>query len=182
MTSARIPAVLARFPEIWLLDFEFIAASGERPDPVCCVALELRTGRELRFWDDELRRAESPISEDALMIAYYASAELGCFQSLGWPMPRNVLDLYTEFRVFENGRGGLLGIRGTSLLAALAYFGLSHLDPEVKAGWRERILRGRPYAVGGALRHPRLLRERCHRSAAAPAGTCISPAEPPALA
>ena len=60
--------------------------------------------------------------------------------------PSAVLDLYAEFRGFENGRRGVLGIQGTSLLAALAYFGLSHLDPDVKAGWRERILQGRPYA------------------------------------
>ena len=51
----RVPAVLERFPEIWLIDFEFISTTGERPDPVCAVAHELRSGRVLRVWEDELR-------------------------------------------------------------------------------------------------------------------------------
>jgi DNA polymerase I-like protein with 3'-5' exonuclease and polymerase domains len=62
-------------------------------------------------------------------------------------MPVSVLDLFTEFRTFANGRDGTLGITGASLLAALAHFGLSHLDPQQKASWRERILAGRPYSA-----------------------------------
>ena len=45
------------FREIWLVDFEFIARSGNRPKPVCLVALELRSRRIIRQWrvfhDDE---------------------------------------------------------------------------------------------------------------------------------
>ena len=146
MNSAGIPAALDRYREIWVVDFEFIAQDGERPDPVCCVGHELRSGREVRLWDADLRQPNSlRLDDGALFIAYYAPAELGCFRALGWPMPSAVIDLFAEFRVFANGRDGLLGIRGASLLAALAYFGLSHLDPDVKAGWRDRILRGRPY-------------------------------------
>jgi hypothetical protein len=138
-------AALEQFREVWLMDFEFIAAPGERPDPICCVARELRSGRELRLWDEDLRAGRSPLSADALLVAYYAPAELSCFLALGWPLPAAVLDLYAEFRNFANGRDGALGIRGASLLAALAHFGLSHLDPDQKAGWRDRILQGRPY-------------------------------------
>ena len=42
MTGAAITAALAEFQELWLMDFEFIAAPGERPDPICCVGHELR--------------------------------------------------------------------------------------------------------------------------------------------
>ena len=147
MTLAADLAALDSFGEVWLMDFEFIAAPGERPDPICCVARELRSGREVRLWDEEMRACRSPVPVDALLVAYYAPAELSCFLALGWPLPAAVLDLYAEFRNFANGRDGALGIRGASLLAALAHFGMSHLDPEQKAGWRDRILQGRPYST-----------------------------------
>ena len=35
--------------------FEFSAPPGERPDPVCLVAREFRSGRTLRLWQDDLR-------------------------------------------------------------------------------------------------------------------------------
>jgi len=146
MSQSTLPKALDGLGEVWAMDFEYMATEGERPDPVCCVARELRSGREVRLWDEELRRLPPPIPADALLVAYYAPAELSCFLALGWPMPARVLDLYAEFRNFANGRDGELGIGGASLLGALAHFKLSHLDPEKKAGWRERILQGRPYS------------------------------------
>src|SRR5918993_4791427 len=70
---------LDRLPhrEVWALDFEFLAGDGERPEPVCLVARELRTGRLLRCWRDELVGRAPPFRTDAgtLFVAYYASAE-----------------------------------------------------------------------------------------------------------
>ncbi len=43
------------------------------------------------------------LDKDSLVVAYYASAEMGCHLSLGWPMPVNLLDLFTEFRNHTNG-------------------------------------------------------------------------------
>lgn len=37
------------FREIWCCDSEFRADAGERPWPVCMVACELGTGRDLRL-------------------------------------------------------------------------------------------------------------------------------------
>ena len=31
------------FPRVWLVDFEFHAPGGERPEPICMVAREWRT-------------------------------------------------------------------------------------------------------------------------------------------
>ncbi len=45
--------LLKEFREIWLCDFEFIANPGERPEPVCLVARELRSNRIVRLWRDE---------------------------------------------------------------------------------------------------------------------------------
>jgi hypothetical protein len=61
--------------------------------------------------------------------AYYASAELGCYSALGWPMPERILDLFTEFRARTNG---LDTLAGNSLLGALASFGLDGMGAAEK--------------------------------------------------
>ena len=38
------------FEEIWLVDTEYTAPAGHRPTPICLVAVEHRTGRQLRLW------------------------------------------------------------------------------------------------------------------------------------
>jgi DNA polymerase-1 len=147
MRAATVPPALDRFTEVWCVDFEFIALPGRLPDPVCCIARELRSGRESRLWLGENPLASPPpIGPEAVLVAYYASAELGCYRALGWPLPAQVIDLFAEFRVMANGRDDALGIRGSSLLSALAHFRLTHLDPEVKTGWRDRIIAGPPYS------------------------------------
>src|SRR6266571_536095 len=110
------------YREIVLVDFEFIARPGDRPEPICVVAKLLRAGHTIRLRADQLGDAPPyPIDADTLFVAYYASAELGCHRALGWPMPARILDLYTEFRDRTNG---LAIPAGRSLLGALTYFGL----------------------------------------------------------
>lgn len=140
-----IPTELGCFAEVWCVDFEFISRPGERPAPICCVGRELRSGREIRLWGEGMS-TPLPIGDDGVLVAYYAPAELGCYLALGWPLPAQVLDLFAEFRNFSNGRDAVLDVRGAALLVALAHFGLSHLDPETKAGWRNRIIAGPPYS------------------------------------
>jgi DNA polymerase I len=135
---------LDHFREVWLCDFEFRAADGEQPEPLCMVAREWRTGRTLRVWADELEPMflpPFPVGADSLFVAYYASAELGCFHALGWPMPARVLDLFCEFRNLTNGSET---ISGNGLLGALAYFGLSAIDAAEKHDMRELALRPGP--------------------------------------
>ena len=133
---------LDRLPyrEVWAADFEFQAPSGNGPRPVCMVGRELRTGRELRLWRDELLALSRPpfdIGPHALFVAYYASAELGCFVALGWPMPARILDLYVEFRARQNGstEGG-----GRGLLNALHHFGLPTIGTEEKTEMRDLVM------------------------------------------
>ena len=67
------------YREIWAVDFEFRSESGEQPDPVCLVARELKTGRQVRHWRDQFGSAPPYATDaDALFVAYYASAEIGC--------------------------------------------------------------------------------------------------------
>ena len=127
------------FDEIWCVDFEFRADSGELPSPVCMVALELRSGREIKVWRDELismKRAPFNTGQAALFIAFFNSAEIGCFLELDWPLPGNILDLFVEHRVETNG---LPTMTGNSLLGALAYRGLPHIDAVKKDTMRDLI-------------------------------------------
>jgi hypothetical protein len=142
------------FRHIVAVDFEFefgghaskeeAGKSGERPRPVCMSAREFRTGQ---CWS--LQRGEFgptppfPIGSDTLVIAYYASAELGCFLALDWSQPANILDLFTEFRDRTNG---LWTPAGAGLVGALTYFGLDTIGATEKAGMVELILTGGPWS------------------------------------
>lgn len=136
---------MRRFKEIWSVDFEFLGKPGERQIPVCLVARDLLSGRRLRIGWDELDKMRVPpysIGPDALFLAFYASAELGCHLSLEWPLPANVLDLYAEFRNLTNG---LPTPCGNGLLGAMTYFGLPSMEAAEKDGMRDLILRGGPW-------------------------------------
>ena len=133
------------FREIWAADFEFIAQPGERQTPVCLVARELRSGRTIRLWQDQFGPTPPfPIDPGVLFVAFYASAELGCFRALGWPMPVRILDLFTEFRDFTNG---LTTPAGAGLLGALTYFGLDAIGATEKDEMRDLVLRGGPWST-----------------------------------
>jgi hypothetical protein len=138
---------LAAFREVWLVDFEFQAPDGERPRPICLVAREYRTGRTLRLWRDELQALERPpfdIGLSSLFVAYFASAELGCFLALNWQAPARILDLYPEFRCQTSG---LSVPCGNGLLGALSWFGLDGLAAVEKDSMRQLAQRGEPYTA-----------------------------------
>ena len=136
---------LEGFEEIWAADFEYHAPAGPRPAPICLVATELRTGRQLRLWEDQLARlAAPPFRTDAraLFVAYAAAAEFGCFHVLGWPAPARVLDLFFEFRAATNG---IPVPSGSGLLGALVYHGLPAMDGAEKTAMRDLAIRGGPF-------------------------------------
>ena len=136
---------LDAYREIWLIDFEFSAPSGERPDPVCLVAREFRSGQTFRLWQDKLKSHRTPpypIGPDSLIVAYFASAELGCHLALGWALPARVLDLYVEFR---NRANGLTPPNGFGLLGALSWYGLDAMDGAEKDSMRDLAIRGGPW-------------------------------------
>jgi DNA polymerase I len=131
--------------------FEDASRSGERPRPVCMVAKELRTGQEWRLWRSEFGpRPPFPIGPDALFVAFYASAELGCFRALGWPKPANILDLFIEFRDRTNMGSKADKDRrtpaGSGLVGALTFFGLDSIGAQEKDDMRRLILAGGPWS------------------------------------
>jgi hypothetical protein len=139
-----------RFDEIWLVDFEFLGRStggahreGNRPHPVCMVAHEYRSGRTIRLWQDEFGPAPPyRIDDRVLIVAYYASAEMGCHLALRWARPTHLLDLYVEFK---NRLGGRKSPVGVGLLGALTLHGLDGARGEEKDDMRALVLRGGPW-------------------------------------
>lgn len=131
------------FDEIWLHDFEFVARPGERPDVVCLAAREMHSGRTIRLWRDELG-AQPPYRTDdrVLFVNFVANAEMACHLSLGWPVPKNVLDLSPAFRNLTNGRSTP---EGQGLIGLLRYYGLDAIDAKRKDAMRQRIMQGWPF-------------------------------------
>jgi DNA polymerase family A len=147
--------VFGSYRNIVAVDFEFefgghtsfddASRSGERPRPVCLVAKDWCSGQTWRLWRGEFGPTPPfPIGPDSLFVAYYASAELGCFRALGWPMPANILDLFTEFRDRTNG---LTTPAGAGLVGALSYFGLDTIGAQEKNELRLLVLRGGPWST-----------------------------------
>jgi DNA polymerase family A len=127
--------MLAMFREVVAVDFEFTNLPGERPGPVCMVAHELHSGRRFRVFQHEFGPAPPYASgPDVLFVAYYASAELGCYRVLGWPMPERILDLFTEFRDRTNGLG-----QAARLIDALIHFGFDPMGAAEKKEMQEAI-------------------------------------------
>jgi hypothetical protein len=106
-------------------------------------ATDLISGRRLRLWGPELKICPFDTGPDTLFVAYYASAEIGCFLALGWPVPARILDLFVEFRALINGWQPAAGY---GLLGAMTHYGLAHMAPAEKQALRERILAGPPWS------------------------------------
>ena len=135
---------------IYLVDFEFHPADGREgnlPVPVCMVVRKWPCGATKRYWKDDLRAlaaAPLPTGEKALWVAYFASAEMDCFQVLGWSLPVHVLDLFAEFRCQTNG---MRLANGNSLLGALLYYDLPSIGGEQKDAMRDLVLTGGPWSA-----------------------------------
>jgi DNA polymerase I len=136
------------FEHVIAVDFEFSQPDGELPRPICLVAMDLVSGDTWRLFGDELTSLATPpypIGDDTVVVAYYASAEMGCHLALGWRLPANVLDLFTEFRCVSNGLPPPTG--GAGLLGALVWHGLDAMDAVEKDAMRALAIRGGPFTA-----------------------------------
>jgi DNA polymerase I len=133
------------YRNIWVVDFEYHPRPGEIHIPICMVAKELRTGQTLHLWQDELLRlpaAPYSLGEESLFVIYSASGDLLCHLALGWELPKNILDLYVEFRCLTNG---LILKHGASLIGAQLYFELETVELNYKGSMQDLAIRGGPY-------------------------------------
>jgi DNA polymerase-1 len=131
------------FDELWAEDFEWVPKLGERPDVVCYGARELRSGRTLRLWRDQLNATSPNLTDSrALFLSFVFNAEGVCRLALGWSLPAKIIDLSALFRCVVNGR---IVPQGKGLLGALAYYGIPSVDAIYKDKIRQLIMRGWPF-------------------------------------
>ena len=147
------------FREIWCVDFEFYPGAGlsrggregDRAMPLCPVALEMRSGRIVRQWQDEFGPFPPyRLDGDALFVSYMLSADFGCHIALSWGQPACALDPYVEFRHFTNDGAVKSGEREKgfySLNGALHYFCENGIDTAHKTDMRDRIVQGPPFTA-----------------------------------
>src|SRR5262245_58136991 len=139
------------FREIWAVDTEFYhgpgrangGAEGDPVTPLCLVALEMRSGRLVRLWQDELGPFPPyRLDSDALIVGHMLAAEFGFHIACGWGEPARSLDAYVEFRQLVNDGSVKSGDREKgfySLAGALRYFLEDEIDVARKEGTRDRI-------------------------------------------
>jgi DNA polymerase family A len=133
------------FEEIWAHDFEFIALPGERPDVVCLSAVELRSGRTINLWRDELGGQPPYRTDDKVaFVNFSGQAEMGCHLALGWSIPRNIIDLSAIFRCLTNGKAVP---EGKGLIGMQRYYGFDAISSKRKDAMRDRILQGWPFTA-----------------------------------
>jgi hypothetical protein len=147
------------FREVWCVDTEFYPGAGlanggvegDPSTPLCLVALEMRSGRTVRLWQDELGPFPPyRLDPDALIMAYALPAEFGVHIAKGWGEPACALDPYVEFRHYVNSGAikaedrdkGFYGIAG-----ALRFFCEDGLDVTRKTELRDRIIQGPPFSA-----------------------------------
>ena len=118
------------FSQVWAVDFEFTAPAGERPDPVCLVAWELRSGTKVRLWRDELRGRRLPpysLGPDSLFVSYFASggrcAHCGAAISARYPVVEAITAVLSAWVAWRFGFGvpGLAALAFTFALIALTF-------------------------------------------------------------
>jgi DNA polymerase-1 len=147
------------FREIWVIDFEFYPGpglanggrDGDLATPLCLVALEMRSGRIVRLWQDEFGPFPPyRLDADTLIVGYTISAEFGMHIALGWGQPARALDPYVEFRHYANDGTVKSGDRPKGFYAldgALRYLGEDGIDTAHKKDMRDRILQGPPFSA-----------------------------------
>ena len=147
------------FDEIWSVDTEYYPGpgfanggrEGDLPTPLCLVALEMRTGRIVRLWQDELGPfAPYRLDGGALITGYMLTAEFGFHIARSWGQPARALDAYIEFRHYTNDGSVKSGDREKgfySLGGALRYFCEDVIDTAHKKEMRDRIIKGPPFSA-----------------------------------
>ena len=147
------------FDEIWCVDTEYypgsgLANGGRDGDPItslCLTAIELRSGRTVQIWQDELGPFPPyRLDRNVLFVSYMLTAEFGFHRALGWGQPACAIDAYIEFRHVTNDARVKSGDRPKgfySLAGAVRYLKLGEIDVAHKDDMRDRIIQGPPFTT-----------------------------------
>jgi DNA polymerase I len=133
------------YSQVLAVDTEYRQTPEGLPHVVCIVMREV-FGRlpALRLFEHEFQK-ECPVDfsrPDVLFVSYAAPAEIGSFLQIGWPVPRNILDLWAEARMNVN----YIGQRSrVNLLATLAHYGIDSMDYVEKEEMRALVMNQTSY-------------------------------------
>jgi hypothetical protein len=133
---------LRRYGRILFEDFEFAAADGERPVPVCSTTMDWRTGQVQVRWLWGKRPPPVEVAADDLYVSFHVPAEVCCRLVLGWPLPTHTLDLCVEYKRLMNGHGPGMGRK---LIAASLSHGIDAAPFADKEDMQALAGRGGPY-------------------------------------
>ena len=125
------------YDEIWCVDTEYypgpgLANGGRDGDLItllCLAAVELRSGRTAKLWQDEIGPFPPyRVDSDALFVSYMLTAEFGFHQALGWGKPACAIDAYIEFRHLTQRRSRQSGRPPQGLLFTGRRYALSQAE------------------------------------------------------
>ena len=136
---------LKEFTDVVAVDTEYRTDGIGKPIPVCLVSKSMATGEVNRSWLNEGKPDGElfPVPDYALVITFFASAELRFLREIGVGIPENIIDLYVEFRNHVNG----IDNAPHKLIEVLEWYGLSYPDLELgKDGTRDLILDNEVYS------------------------------------
>jgi len=148
--SAALPSEFDWYEEVTAFDFEYKFDHNDLPVPLHMCAIEMRSGREIALWREDLvrlRRAPFGTGPRHLAGAFSSNADLLCFLRLGWPLPVNVFDPYVNTAALTNGskRWPHRNFR-PGLLTAMQLFGLQGIDAADKDAMIGLILNRETYS------------------------------------
>ena len=131
------------YQEIWLYNFIFQRKGPVLTNPICLVGGELKSEKLIKIFQDDLNNPPFEMGENNLFISYYTPNELHCHLSLEWSLPKNIIDLFPEYRCLTNG---LVDAKQSSLSDALTWFNLSPIDETLKSTVESLLSRGEPWS------------------------------------
>lgn len=159
LTATDLPEILTDFGKVYVIDTEYAPQPGLPDGPVVPLALqayEVRSGSwTSAFFEERNGSYSNPLDPDALYITFNAAAEWNCYLSLGWALPCNCIDLYSEFKNLVSGLRPPPQFRqrhfpdkwDSSLLGVVRWCGLPVRAVEDKKAVRDVILRRHPYSA-----------------------------------
>jgi len=121
------------FNEIYVFDTEFIQdikEKGERPNVVCAVYKEIKSGKIYKYFGDDLKKLP-PHSKRTLWVAFNVVAEASCLKALNITLPLNWWDCFVENKKLYQGRiNGGKGAYG--LLRTAKRYGIDCMSEDLK--------------------------------------------------
>lgn len=124
------------------IDFEY-GSDANVPEPRCFSAYDIDEKKMYHAWigTQEERDTWKDFFKDSLMITFFGNAEIHCMLVMGWTLPKELIDYYSECRYLTNGL--YFGDRG--LLDFCSLYNIEGCSKSFKDTNRQLALRGGVY-------------------------------------